>query len=394
MNCGDKYIRTEIDFFVNPLGFANDLAKLFYVAQHEIGHGLGLAHVNNIDELMYYDVQPEVYPPVSPNAKKGANTIFDISRSTIFSSCPATENIETLSNATTCVPKPVSKIRAANATVSSPRILVEWENSTMAEEYILERDRTNTFTSPSKQTYTFEPDVLKYTDVSVTLGTTYYYRIKATNSNGSSAYSYTTSATAEVPGGISKPAPERVDAGKVDAETIKIEWDDASSEAGEYIIEKRPVDDLKTEVPFEVIAVLDANTTKYYDWDVEEGQSYEYRIVFITSDGISDYSNSVYATAGTQSEHYLVLPASRSALLIKNANPSYTYQENTNYGHSAYLQTQRWSHGGYPTYRRSLIDFDLSSIPEGAIIEKADLQLFGAGHITNLTKGNPSYKSK
>lgn len=135
-------------------------------------------------------------------------------------------------------------------------------------------------------------------------------------------------------------------------------------------------------------------TPNYYnDYDIEEGVNYSYRLRYITSGGVSQYSTPVSITPSELNEHVVVLPISRNALLYKNELESYSNEENTNYNNSDIIQTWRWTHSGMPTYKRSLFDIDLSQIPEDAIIESAQLELKGVDHMTNLTEHSSTYKS-
>lgn len=85
------------------------------------------------------------------------------------------------------------------------------------------------------------------------------------------------------------------------------------------------------------------------------------------------------------------------ALLCLNTNPNYLYISDNNYGSSPYFSANEWTHGGYKTTKRSLINFDLSGIPPSAIIESAKLSLYAYNdpnnwHMNFTITGDPGFK--
>ena len=83
---------------------------------------------------------------------------------------------------------------AATAT-SASQVDLSWkDNSTKESAYTVERslDGDSNWT---ELTSTLPADATTYSDTGLSAGTTYYYRVKATNENGSSGYSNTASAT-------------------------------------------------------------------------------------------------------------------------------------------------------------------------------------------------------
>ncbi len=64
--------------------------------------------------------------------------------------------------------------------------------------------------------------------------------------------------------------------------------------------------------------------------------------------------------------------------------------DNINYGNYAYLNMHAWTNQSNTVVHRSLIDFDLSSIPVGSIINNAELQLYADKHSTDYPNGHES----
>lgn len=97
--------------------------------------------------------------------------------------------------------------------------------------------------------------------------------------------------------------------------------------------------------------------------------------------------------ADIQQEKELTLNPSRDALVFNNTNPGYSYTVDHNYGSSSQFKSWAWTHGGYPTFARSLMDFDLTSIPEDSYILEATLTLHGIDHVSDQTHTSSGYKS-
>jgi hypothetical protein len=77
---------------------------------------------------------------------------------------------------------------AAGTEKAVPRLTLTWvDNSSGTAKFIIER-RTGT-TGTYARIATTAPGVTTYTDLAVAAGTTYCYRVKASNALGESAYS-------------------------------------------------------------------------------------------------------------------------------------------------------------------------------------------------------------
>ena len=84
----------------------------------------------------------------------------------------------------------------------------------------------------------------------------------------------------------------------------------------------------------------------------------------------------------------------KDAQICTSLNPNQTSWQTTNYGSSTIFSALEWTYSNYQIKHRSLIDFDLSSLPEGAFIVDAKLSLYGTGeHANNIIMNNTTYKS-
>jgi hypothetical protein len=96
--------------------------------------------------------------------------------------------------ATTPPTVPVAPSAATAIAASDTRIDVSWQdNSSDETSFVVERSTSSTFTSP--QATTLAAGATSFADTGRTANTTYWYRVKAVNSAGSSSYSNSASAT-------------------------------------------------------------------------------------------------------------------------------------------------------------------------------------------------------
>jgi hypothetical protein len=96
-------------------------------------------------------------------------------------------NLQAVANFTQVIAAPI--LNTINATLNN--YTVSWNSVSYATKYTLQQDSTNTFANP--QTIT-SSNVLSYSFTNVPAGT-YYYRVNASNSGGTSAFSNSVSVT-------------------------------------------------------------------------------------------------------------------------------------------------------------------------------------------------------
>jgi hypothetical protein len=142
------------------------------------------------------------------------------------------------------------------------------------------------------QIATLSANVGSYSDTTVLDSTTYFYRVRATNAVGDSAYSNEASATTQ----ISTPAaPTGLTASSISTSQINLAWtDNASNETGFKIERKTGAGGTYAQ-----IATVAASVTTYSNTGLTVGTSYFYRVRATNAGGDSAYSNEASATTFT-----------------------------------------------------------------------------------------------
>ncbi len=103
----------------------------------------------------------------------------------------------------------------------------------------------------------------------------------------------------------------------------------------------------------------------------------------------------------TKAQITVNLSPSKDAYLLMSLRPGSEYMGNTNYGTQIKFNSGEWTSGGYRVKERSIIDFNFSIIPQGAVIQEAKLSLYAMQpqpndeykHVSYIIRQNSSYKS-
>lgn len=169
------------------------------------------------------------------------------------------------------------------------QIFLTWDEEDNATSYYIYRSD-----STSSGSYLKIASIAKtfYTDTSSTLepGETYYYKIKAHNSSGTSAYSSYADATTDEEGSEGElDTPDNPEADSNGSDSISLAWDEVSG-ADEYFISRSAT----STGTFNIVAVT--SDTDYTDYDLSSGKTYYYKIMAHGSSGTSDFTSKVNAT--------------------------------------------------------------------------------------------------
>jgi hypothetical protein len=169
-------------------------------------------------------------------------------------------------------------------TVSSSEIDLSWTDNS-ADELIFKIERSTDGGATFTEIATTGANVTTYADTGLTNATPYYYRVRASNSGGDSAYSNTASAI------LPPAAPSNLTASAVSSSEIDLSWTDNSANELVFKIE-RSTDGGAT---FTEIATTGANVTTYADTGLTNATPYYYRVRASNSGGHSAYSNNASA---------------------------------------------------------------------------------------------------
>jgi hypothetical protein len=251
----------------------------YILSAHEIGHNFNACHSNS---------------SCNPNPSPCDNTIMQSSVGTGFTFCQFSRdqinswvagNGSCLASSGGSTP-PAAPSNLTAAPLSTTQVSVGWaDNSSNESGFKIERKTGSTGTYG--QIATTGAGVTSYTDTSGAPGTTYVYRVRATNSGGDSSYSNEASATTQ----SSPPAaPSSLTATPVSRTQVNLAWVDNSSNESGFKIERS-----SDGVSFAQIASVGANVVSYSNTGLHRNRTYYYRVRSTNASGDSAYSNTAVA---------------------------------------------------------------------------------------------------
>jgi LmbE family N-acetylglucosaminyl deacetylase/3-mercaptopyruvate sulfurtransferase SseA len=220
-------------------------------------------------------------------------------------------------SATTAPPPPPATPSGLTATaVSSSQINLTWvDNATNETSYQVER-------SPDGTTFTalvtLGANVTTYSNTGLTASTTYFYRVRAANGGGNSAYSNVASATTT---GLPPAAPTGLTATAVSSSQINLTWVDNATNETSYRVERSP-----DGTTFTTLTTLGANVTTYSNTGLVASTTYFYRVLASNNAGNSAYSN--IASATTSPPPPPAAPSGLTATAVSSSQINLTWVDN------------------------------------------------------------------
>jgi hypothetical protein len=149
-------------------------------------------------------------------------------------------------------------------------------------------------------------NVVSFDDLNRTPGIVYYYRVRAYNNIGNSAYSNETSASVSGSATSVPNAPSNLRITSITGTRINLQWTDNSDNENSFRVEKlKPGGGFWTSV-----VTLPANTVTYSVQNLTPNTQYTFRVLATNFQGDSGPSNSVTATTGSGSGCGTVAPFS------------------------------------------------------------------------------------
>jgi hypothetical protein len=201
------------------------------------------------------------------------------------------------------------------------RIDLTWtDNSADEQGFRIQRATDNWFTS-NLTSFQAGANINTYSDNTVQQASTYYYRVFAFNAAGDSRPSNT--ATASTPGGAPA-APSNLTAVEIKPSAVKLRWtDNSTNETGFYV--QRSED---SGAAWRQVGRLNANKTTYEEERLRQRTTYLYRVQAYNAHGVSDFSNTLTLTTGTNFQLAIAGPATvrvspgQAGTFALNINPA------------------------------------------------------------------------
>lgn len=181
--------------------------------------------------------------------------------------------------------------------VSQSEASLAWDDlSTIEDGFIVERKTGST--GSWAQVASLGANVTTYNNSGLSEATSYYYRVKAYNNAGTSAFSNELNVL------TTPAAPVNLTAEAVNERKVNLTWQDKSSGEEGFRVERKT-----SGSNWRTIATLAANVIIYSDTSVTETTTYTYRVFAFNASGDSASSNEASVTTPA-----LTVPAAPSAL--------------------------------------------------------------------------------
>lgn len=220
---------------------------------------------------------------------------------------------------TTLQVAPAAPARLVATAISSSQINVQWADLS-DNETGFELERSNDGTNFAKLT-DLNANTTAYSNAGLSASTRYWYRIRAKNTAGSSAYSNTADATTQPPPVVLPPTPTGVKATLADYDQIRVEWNALPANVTSVIVERST----NATAGFAQIAQV-VSGVSYLDIGLNEKTTYYYRLRSVGNTGQSP--NSVVVNATTPEIVISVRPQLADVGLLVYANENQLYFQN------------------------------------------------------------------
>ena len=216
---------------------------------------------------------------------------------------------------------PAAPTNLSATAVSSSQINLAWtDNASNESGFRIERSADGaTFTEIG----VVGSNVTTYASTSLSAATQYWYRVRAYNATGQSAYAGPASATTQPAAPTAPAAPTNLSATAVSSTQINLTWtDNASNESGFRI--ERSADG----VTFTEIGVVGSNVTTYANTSLSAATQYWYRVRAYNATGPSAYAGPASATTQPAAPTAPAAPTNLSATAVSSSQINLTWTDN------------------------------------------------------------------
>lgn len=228
-------------------------------------------------------------------------------RAFAFNSAGNSQYSNVLSVTTADIP-PQAPSNLTQASKTDVSIQISWnDNADNETQMIVERSLSQD--SGFEVIATLGANAVGYADTGLTAETSYFYRVKSSNSAGDSSYSNILSVTTNAPPVVPPDIPDgfAVSASKTSL-LINLSWNDVDNESN-YEVERS----INSSGPFEKISELGADSQSYTDNDIVKGTLYFYRIRAKNTAGVSAYTDALSDTSAHDADPVSSLTAVAAA---------------------------------------------------------------------------------
>ena len=190
---------------------------------------------------------------------------------------------------TTQATAPAAPSNLGASATGATTIDLNWVDNASSETGF-ELERSTSAGGPFSNIANLGANATNFGDTGLTASTPYFYRARATNSGGNSAWSNTASSTTSA---ISPPAtPSGLGATATGQATITVSWTDNSGDEDGFELQRATA----AAGPFSTIANLGANANAFGDTGLSLATTYYYRVRGFNAGGTSAWSNTGNAT--------------------------------------------------------------------------------------------------
>ncbi|OLN32081.1 cell wall-binding repeat-containing protein [Desulfosporosinus metallidurans] len=196
---------------------------------------------------------------------------------------------------------------------SSSLIYLKWDPVSDASYYYVYRASSSSGTYTNIGTVT----TTNYSDASLSIDTTYYYKVKAVNSSDSSSFSAKAYATTSQPDGVPD-TPADLTATAASSTQIDLTWDPVSYAVYYYVYRATSSSGTYTNI-------TTVTTSNFSDTSVSVGTTYYYKVQAVNSFGSSSYSSKVSANT-TDSVGDLSAPTALTATVVNSTQINLTWK--------------------------------------------------------------------